>query len=1032
MPRYAPTGLFFALLSLEVVLAQVTTATIVGTVSDESAAVLPGVSVTARNLATRVSRTVVTDDEGRYRAPNLPLGEYEVEALLSGFQTGVRSGITLTVGREAVVDFRLRVGEITERVTVTGEAPLVETTRSHLADLIDQRKIEELPLNGRSYTQLALLQPGVTTLGSSSFSSITGGGAKLSIAGARSTNTYFYLDGTDIKDAYGHTPGSAAGQTLGVDTIREFSVLVTSFGAEFGGSGGVINSITKSGTNELHGSVFEYHRNSALDARNFFDRGADPPPFRRNQFGFTVGGPIRKDRTFFFGSYEGLRERLTTTAIANVPTAAVRQGSLPDGPVSINPAVRKYLDAMPLPNGRIFNNGSGEFISDQRRPIDEDYFMVRVDHQVGASDSLFVRYTFDDAARTQPLAHPQFFVTAETRYQYLTVEENRILSPAWLNTFRFAFNRSKGGDINQVQGLDSSFNIIDLPGRIPPALTVPVITAWGPSLAADRFSVLNTFQFTDKLTYTAGRHSIRTGVDIYRYQLNGQNEPRLHGRLVFNSYRDFLEGRVVSFEFLFPGTGIPRGFRQTDLAFYLQDDFQVLPHLTLNLGLRWEYVTVPTEVKGRISNLRDPLRDSANTVGDPFFKVSKNNLGPRIGFAWDPFGSGKTSVRAGFGVFHQQMTYVNWRLPALQNSPFLLRAQVLRPPGFPPTINLSGPLPPEQPAPMQFDPNTPYMLQYNLTVQRQLAGEVVIAASYVGSHGAHLGRLQNVNIARFTLLPDGRKFWPQNSPRFNPAFGSIDLRQFDTNSSYDSLQVRANKRFSGGLQLQGAYTYAKNLDEAIGQEAFSGGGWDAVSMDPFDRSRDRGRSSWDLRHNFVFNFSYDLPFGANRRGAASWLLSGWQTHGILNLNSGVPASVTVSFNRSRNLNTPSVAAPVERPDLKPGSTNNPVRGGADQYLDAAPFQLHEAGTLGNVGRNTVTGPGLATFDLSLLKKIRTSEQSQVQFRFEFFNLFNRANFNLPNGSVFTSAAGVPSGSFGRITSTRTTSRQIQIALKFLF
>jgi hypothetical protein len=991
----------------------------------------------ATNLDTGIMRAATTGDEGRYQLPNLSVGNYEVQASLPGFQTGVRTGITLTIGREALVDFALSVGEISERVTVTGEAPLVNTTRSVLTDLVGQQKIEDLPLNGRSYTQLALLQPGVTTLGSQNFSSISGGGAKLSMAGARSTNTYFYLDGTEVKDSFGHTPGSAAGQTLGVDTIREFSVVVSSFSAEFGGSGGVISSVTKSGTNQLHGSVFEYHRNSALDARNFFDRG-DPPPFKRNQFGFTLGGPIQADKTFFFGSYEGLRERLSTTAIINSPSNDVRNGTFP---IAVHPAVQRYIDVMPVPNGRDNGDGSGEFIGTRSRPVDEDYFMVKVDNQFSDSDSLFVRYTLDDASRIQPRNYKEFFTEAETRSQYATIEYNKILSPTWLNTFRFGLNRSKGGDINRVQGLDASFNVIDASDRIPPTLTTGTIAEWGGSNAADRFSIVNVFQFTDKLTYTQGRHSIRAGVDVYRYHLNGSNRPRLHGRMRFNSYEDFLEGRPRRLEFLFPGTGGMRGFRQTVPGFYIQDDFQIRPNLTLNLGLRFEFVTIPTEVAGRISNLWDVYGDSELTVGDPFFLLPKNNFGPRFGFAWDPFSTGKTSLRGGFGLYHMQMTYVNWRFPALQNPPFTTRTQTDFPldetgrpaVNFPPVIDFDAPRPPPNPAAQMYDIKTPYMMQYNMTLQRELWSDMMFAVSYVGSHGVHLGRLQTANIKEFTLLPDGTKFWERGAPKLNPAFGSIDMRQFDTNSSYNSMQLRVTKRFTEGLQFQTSYTWSNAIDESIGQEGFSGGGWDAYSMDPFDRSRDRGPSSWDLRHNFVANFTYDLPFTAGIGGASEKILGGWKTSGILNMNTGNPSVVSIRFNNSRNGIIPSFN-PSERPDLIPGKDNNPVLGGPDKYLDPSSFRVAKPGTMGDLGRNTITQPGLVTFDFSLLKDTYVSEGASVQFRAEFFNLFNRANFAAPRGTVFSSSRNPtrPSGSFGRITRTKTTSRQIQFALKLIF
>ncbi|MBI2822594.1 MAG: TonB-dependent receptor [Acidobacteria bacterium] len=1008
--------------------AQETTATLSGVVQDDSGAVLPGVSVAVRNLETGRTREVITGDEGRYRLPNLALGSYEVQAVLSGFQTAVRSGITLTVGREAVVNFTLKVGEITEKVTVTGEAPLVETTKSELADLVDEKKIRDLPLNGRSYTQLALLQPGVMAAagGSTAFNALTGGGVKLSIGGARPMNTMFYLDGTDVRDAFGRTPGSAGGQNLGVDTIREFTVLINTFSAEFGGSGGVINSVTKSGTNELHGSVFEFLRNSALDAKNFFDRGANAPPFKRNQFGFTLGGPIKKDKTFFFGSYEGLRERLSTTNIIGVPDADSRAGILPSGPpVMIHPLIKKYLDAMPLPNGRLFNDGTGEFLGTRSFPVDENYFMVKVDHQLGASDTFSVRYTFDDASRESPQSFPQFSVVGKTRFQYLTIEETKIMSAALLNTFRFAFNRSSGGTENQAEGVDPALNLIPLPDRLAPQTNVPSLSQFGTNFIGDRASILNTFQFVDKLNYTVGRHSVRTGVDISRFQQNGFSAFLKHGQVRFATYRDFLEGKILAWQFLVPGTGTIRGFRQSDFALYVADDIRITPKFTLNLGLRWEFVTSPTEVAGRVANIRDVFHDTQVTIGDPFIKLPKDNFGPRVGLAWDLFGNGKTAVRAGWGIFHQQFTSVLWNVSIMQMPPFQTRAQFVGP-ALPPPYASTDPSS-ANPSPTEFAPKTPDMMQYNLTLQQELSTNTVLGISYVGSRGVHLTAIQNFNIAKFQVLADGRKFWPAGAQRINPAFASYELRTFGANSSYNSLQLRLNRRFSKGLQLQGSYTFSRNIDNTSETQITAAG-----FMDPYDSGRDRGLSDYDVRHNFTFNYTYDLPLGSNLAGVGGVLLRGWQMNGLLNVQSGVPINIAESFNRSRNLNLVAFSGNFERPDLKPGAENNPVLGGPDRYLDPGPFQVQEIGTLGNLGRNTAIGPGSATFDFSLIKNFDLNESRHVQFRAEFFNLFNRANFGQPNAFVFTDPSGAPSGNFGRITSTITTSRQIQFALKLIF
>ena len=411
------SAVFVALLVMQIVgvaiaWAQTTTGGISGIVHDETGAVLTRVEMTIKNVETGISRSVVTDARGRFQAPNLSLGAYEVEAKLTGFQSQLRSGITLSVGQEAVIDFTLRVGDVSQTVEVHAEAPVIETTTSSVSGLVEGRQIRDLPLNGRSFEELAILQPGVTMarVGSKGFTG--GSGQKINVGGARTYSSSFLMDGTDIKDMWGQTPGSVAGVSLGVDTVREFKVLVNSYSAEYGNAaGGVITAISRSGTNAIHGSVFEFLRNSAMDARNFFDLDArnplvrsNPPPFKRNQLGFTVGGPVRRDKTFYFGSYEGLRQRLSTTAFANVATPAAREGNLPTGPVEVVSAIKPYLALLPLPNGRDNRDGTAEYSGAVRTPDNEDYFMGRVDHHFSSADSIFARYSIDTATEEVPSA----------------------------------------------------------------------------------------------------------------------------------------------------------------------------------------------------------------------------------------------------------------------------------------------------------------------------------------------------------------------------------------------------------------------------------------------------------------------------------------------------------------------------------------------------------------------------------------------------------------------------------------------------
>ncbi|MBI2822450.1 MAG: TonB-dependent receptor, partial [Acidobacteria bacterium] len=424
-------------------LAQTTTATISGTVKDETGAVLPGVSIRVENPATGMTRTALTDDEGRYRAPELAPGEYQVAASLEGFQTTVRSGIHLTVGRHAVLDIILKVGAVDETITVMEEAPLIETTSAALAGLVSEQQIRDLPLNGRNFVQLTLLETGVVQARTAGTSAVVGVGLKMSFHGARMDYNNFMMDGTSINSVNQFAIGGASGQAMGVETIREFQVVTSNFSAEFGrAGGGVINVVTKSGTNEFRGSAFYFHRNDNLDARNFFDRDPSeptrrsaPPEFKRNQFGFTAGGPIQRDKTFIFGGYEGLREGLGVTLFGNVPSAVVRQGAV----VS---SVKPYLDLYPLPNGRDFGDGRAEFTRGDTEITRQDFFQLRVDQTFSDADSFFARYTMDDSDKSIPQTLGTWVQNDKVRSQYVTLEEKHIVSATLLNVARFGFNRT--------------------------------------------------------------------------------------------------------------------------------------------------------------------------------------------------------------------------------------------------------------------------------------------------------------------------------------------------------------------------------------------------------------------------------------------------------------------------------------------------------------------------------------------------------------------------------------------------------------
>ena len=1026
--------------------AQTTSGTILGVIKDESGAVLPGVTVTITNQETSSKRTVLSDDSGFFNAPELAVGRYELRAELSGFNTGMIRGVNLQIGQEVVVNPILKVGELSENVTVTGEAALVETTSATVAAVVDEKQIRDLPLNGRSFTQLALLQEGVITPVNAARGQIGNEGQKISINGTRITQTSFLLDGTDIRNQLNTTPGSVAGVMLGVDTVREFNVVTSVAGAEFGRfTGGVINAVTRSGTNQLHGSLFEFHRNSALDARNFFD-GDKVPNFIRNQFGFTLGGPVRKDKTFFFGSYEALRDRLSTTSISNVPTADTHRGILPQaqgGNVGVDPTVKPYLDLYPLPNGRDNGDGTGEYIFTNIRPTNEHYFMVKADQQWNDSDSFFARYTFDQGTKSGLEDMALWGLAGRNRSQFLTIEEKSVLTSALLNTARLSYNRTQNADGHfafKIGNISDSLKFVPLPERNFGSLGVSGIGGWGPSGNNGKDNILNKFEYADTVVWTAGRHSVRFGGNFTRLQFNFTTTGGgSRGGYSFANLRDFLLGRAQSFLAVL-GPYIKQGFRQNIGAFFIQDDYRMQPGLTWNLGLRYEFITNPQEVSGRFANL-DHNTDPKIRVGNPMLarNPSLKSFAPRIGFAWRPLSNSETSVRAGFGIFYDLIQPVNYYAWPQVNVPFFPRVTISNP-RFPDAYALitdtSNVIPSVW---VMFEPDQSYVLQYNLTLQHQVAPMTVLSIGYQGSHGTHLSNFVDGNTALLQRV-NGRLGNPAGLPRRNPNFGQMRAYNWDANSFYNAFKLSLQRRFSAGLQFQSAYTHSRSVDDASAQSPFDGNtiSPNGVSNAPDDHRFNRGLSSFDVRNVWSFNAAWELPFGPGKpigkdlRGLAGKLAEGWQLSGIAALATGFPVNLLLSFENSRSRATVDLG---ERPDLKPGANNNPVLSdGRDpiRYYDSSSFAVPPAAFFGNLGRATVIGPGVATVDFSLAKNTAITERTTVQFRAEAFNAFNRANFGSPDSVVFRSATAGPSATAGRIRSTTTTSRQIQFALRILF
>ncbi len=1033
---------FVVVLGAEATAAQVVGGGIRGTIKDAQGAVLPGASISVRNVGTGATYEQTSDAQGHFQVPALPPGEYEVHISLTGFRPLVHRGIRLAVGQVAVLDTALELGVIAEEVQVRGDSVSINLTSGAVSGLVGEREIRDLPLNGRSFQQLALLQPGVQAALAAGNDVVGGRTPKISINGARPEMNSFLLDGTDINNVYNKTPGSAAGVLLGVEAVLEFQVLTNAYSAEFGRSaGGVFNAVTRSGANRYTGSAFEFHRNSVLDARNFFDPPSQPKPeFTRHQFGGVVGGPVRRDRTFFFGAYEGLVERLGVTGVTAVPDDDARRGILAGRPITLHPAIPSYLETLfPRANGRSLGGGAAEYLFSDTQPTDEHFYQLRIDHRPSATNSFFVRVTHDraDVMRVPANKPPISKIDEQTRNTYVTGEHQHTFSQAMLNQLRIGLNRSVSLADNR-RTIDIPQSMAWLPGEQFGYFTIlGMVTEMAGDFRLPRNDRLNNWQASDMLIWTSGRQLLRVGGQLQYLQFNQDTTSQKGGIVTFNNLELFLTGRPANVDFAVPGKIDPiRKYRQWLFAGFVQDDIRLTDRLSLNLGVRYEAVTVPTEADGKISNLRN-VTDTTVTIGDPWHdNPSLKNFAPRVGAAWDPLGNGKTSVRAGFGIFHDQILPKYYFFSGSLNPPFTTRTSLASPP-FP---NVVANFNPDayifaQLQTVNSDLQTPYIMQFNASVQRALGDSWDVMVGYVGSRGRNLIRLGDANLAPETIVNGVKTYQPQLGRR-NPFFTGIWQRMTDAKSFYDSAQLSLNRKYSRGWRAQVSYTLSESTDDASGINSQDFSNNVQYVSDWYDLEHDRGLSAFHARHNFTANASWDIPFGSGRRGLAGAVLGGWQLNGIATVRSGHPFSVELGFNRSGNLNTTGFSR-HERPDLKAGCSPNPVLGGPDRYFDVNCFQLPVVNTRGNLERNSLIGPGLVSIDASLVKSFPLGGGRTLQVRIEAFNVPNRPNFAIPSGRIaFTGVAadGSPTvaPTWGRITSTVTTSRQIQLGAKVTF
>ena len=862
----------------------------------------------------------------------------------------------------------------------------------------------------------------------------------------------------------GASSASVGNGTLGVEGIREYRVITNSFTAEYGMSmGSQMMIVSKSGTNQLHGSLFEYLRNSALDARNFFDRRTSNtprrlPPFTRNQFGGSVGGPIKKDKTFVYGVFEALRERLGRTLITNV----IDPASKVDGRIvpQIAPMIKPLLALYPAPN--LPNN---QYTFPFSQPTNENYGQVRVDHTFSANDSFFVRYTIDDSEKIRPRDYPQFRDVGTGRSQYATLSETHVFSPILLNTFRYSFSRTNNffDSFSGITGPQFSF----VPGQEIGGISIGGVTGFGPDGTTPTDYKQNIFTWSDDLFLTKNSHSLKFGALINRFQQAPLVGTATKGSISFSSLPTFLLAQPTQYFAATPGSILDRLYLFTTYGFYLQDDVRIASNFTLNAGLRYEFQTEVQEANGHGAALRDMQHDANPTLGTPFKNPSLKNLSPRLGFAWDVNGNGKTAVRGGFGLLYDLGNLgAALLITANATPPFSSRSTVVNPPSLSFPLSFPSSTIGKSIRIIDYQLQQPHILQYNLTVERQLPSNIGVTLAYAGSRGINLIQTTEGNptvpqgiptagrcvagSAPPQFVADGPKCWTGTDPRTNPNWANTEFKTAGSSSWYNSLQLGLLKRLTKGLQFQSSYTWSRVLDTSQGQWGGENSLSNSTPTDPSNLKIEKGPAEFDISHNWQFNAIYHFPNLTGRDGAFGKVLNGWGASSIVALQSGYPFTVNMTTNRSRSQ---VAGAQADRPDLVLGRSNDNIGSGTStgclgipagtklgtqtQYYDPCAFTIPAASFLGTAGRNILRGPGFANFDFALSKDTALNaiaENARLEFRAEFFNLLNRANFFSPDRTIYAGRADVesPLPTSGIINKTVSSSRQIQFALKVLF
>ena len=981
--------ILIALWAAAACMAQLDTGTLAGTVSDSSGGLIPGAKVAVQNMNTGATVELNADRSGSFVATALRPGLYRVTVKVDGFRAHVQEGIRLSVSDRLDLAITLQPGGVTEQVTVVGAAPVIDTASTTIGAVITGQEVLDLPLNGRAPDQLMGLAPGVTT-GPDGRRVMSGQNQKLFTPG-----TKFLIDGGDSSqvdsDLVDRFYGSKARVSrISVDAIGEFRLVTSMYSAEYGQSlGGVMNFISKSGTNEFHGGLFEFFRNEKLDARDYFNVPPNKKPaFRLNQFGGSLGGPILRDKLFFFGNYEGVRQRLGQTFNTFVPTQAFR--------ATLNPALRPVVDMLPLPNGPVSPSEPriGQYIGNASEQLTEDSWMIKGDYQATAKDRLTLRHNYNKAFTVQifGIGRGQFF-PSDTLPMTSQLSYTRTMTPNVLNEAGFFVTR-----LTAERPQAGTEEVRNFPRVVIGQGVAPV----GPGTLRDLLVGNTAFTFMDSLTWVKGAHQLKFGAQIIRMLANKQ--ANLRETITYTSITNFANNQPQSLNAIFsPMTGM----RITQNHFFAQDDIRVNRKLTVNAGIRYQYVTPPTEAHGRIANF-DINTGRFDAPGTQVFPMPKDNWAPRIGLAYTPFGSQKTVLRMGYGIFYASMNPAEAQfLP--QNVPnhayeynVVVPQQAPNLPGFPfPNISsFAGTV-----APVSFnkDWKTAYNQQWNFNIQQAVVdSQTLLQVGYVGSRGVNLGRATSENL-----------FDPGTRLRRFPQYGLISYNAGGSDSSYHSLQTTLRRRMTKGLAFNINYTWSHTRDQ--------GGGNGQI---PWAYDLEWASAGHDVRHMLTFSYNYQLPA---LPAAPAWLGSGWQINGITSMRTGFPVDP------STNRDPFGIGIVTARPNVVPGVSIRPADYDvpSNQYNIAA-FSIPANGTWGNAGRNILRGPAGYNWDFSLFKRFRITENQQVEFRAEMFNLFNTPQFSNPGGAITTPA------NFGRSQSTNLaaggfgSNRQVQFGLKYNF